>query len=154
MLQFKYQIINLCDCDYRTFLQTDTPEEVILAILGNFGKDKPQIAVKNVLEKLDSLNTKGLKREKSIKQLEILSKLRNLQQEIINQIKDMAFTYDLHSDIRFRQGVNLGINQGEEKKAVAAIKNMLTSNFPLEQIASIVDVSYDFVKKIADSLKK
>ena len=151
---FSYQIVNVIDFDYHKFLDSDKAEEIILAILGNFGNKKPQTVAKEVLTKLILVEKKGLKQEKCIIQLEVLSKLRNLQEEMVKQISIMAFTYDLQTDIRYNQGISQGISQGEEKKAVVAIKNMLVAKFPFEQIASIVDVTYDFVKKVADSLKK
>jgi len=106
---FSYQIVNVINFDYHKFLDSDKAEEIILAILGNFGNKKPETVAKEVLTKLITLENKGLKQEKSIKQLEILS---NLQDEIVEQIQIMAFTYNLQSDVRFNQG----INQGEEKK--------------------------------------
>ncbi len=147
---FSYQIINLIDFDYHKFLDSSKVEEVILAILADFGETKPAFVAKEVLNKLIALEPNGLKQEKSIKQLEILSKLRNLQEEIVNQIKDMAFTYDLQTDIRFKQGIDLG----EERKAVYAVINMLEENFSFERIAKIQGVTVSFVKKVADSLKK
>lgn len=64
----------------------------------------------------------------------------------------MALTYDLENDIRYQQGEK----KGEERKSITAIKKMLKANVPLTQadIADFFDVPLEFVKKIADSLKK
>ncbi len=159
---FSYEIINLIEFDYHQFLESNKPEEIILSILSNFGIESPEKVVSNILSKLDSLKISKLNKEKSFIQLEILSKLRNLQRKIIEKLEDMSFTYDLESDIRFKQGLNQGVSQGisqgidlgKEKKAIAAIKNMLAANIPITQIAQFLDETYDFVKKIEDSLKK
>jgi hypothetical protein len=73
-----------------------------------------------------------------------------MQEEIIKQLEIMALTYDLENDIRFQQGVEKGI----ETKTIKAIKKMLSDNFTNEQIAKYLEVTVEFVKKVADSLKK
>lgn len=149
-LNFRFQLVNLSDFDYRQFVSSDKPEEVILAILGNFGTDKPSIVITSILEKLKSLSIDTLRLEKCIKQLEVLSNLRKLQSEIIKQLEIMALTYDLKNDIRFQQGQL----QGQEEKAIKTIHKMLSSNLPFELIAEYLEVSVDFVKRIADTAKK
>ena len=52
----------------------------------------------------------------------------------------------LENDIRYQQG--------QEKKATLATKNLLKLNLSHQQIADSLEVSLDFVQKIADSLKK
>ncbi len=141
-LQFRFNLLNLQDFDYLQFLKSDKPEEIILAILADFGKDKPQTVVKNLIEKLKSLPIETLRLEKYVKQLEILSKLRNLQKEIIKQLETMALTYDLKTDIRYLQG--------KEEQATIIAKKMLADNFTIEQIAKYLEVTTDFVKKIAE----
>jgi hypothetical protein len=142
-LQFKFYLQNLQNIDYQLFTQSDKPEEVILAILANFGNDKSEDVIKIVFQRLKTLPTDTLKREKCLRQLEILSKLRNLQKEIIKQLEIMALTYDLENDIRFQQGVEKGI----ETKTIKAIKKMLSDNFTNEQIAKYLEVTVEFVKK-------
>ncbi len=149
-LSFKFQLLNLQDFDYQQFIKSDKPEEVILAILANFGADKPEAVVKTVLTKLKSLPTETLRREKCVKQLEILSNLRNLQAEIIKQLENMALTYDLENDIRFKQGIEKGI----EKEKIIIIQSLLAEKMSIEKIAKITKTSIDFVKKIAKEIKK
>lgn len=156
--QFQFQLLNLQDFDYHQFVNSDKPEEVILAILANLGIDKSETVVTMILTKLKSLKTGTLKREKCFKQLEVLSNLRNLQSEIIKQLEIMALTYDLEKDIRFQQGISKGISKGEtqgiEKTNILTVKRMLADQLPVEQIAKYVEVSIEFVQKIADSIKK
>ncbi len=115
-------------------------------ILANFGNENPKHIIQRVLMRLQQLPTETLRREKCLRQLEILSKLRNLQEEIVKQLEIMALTYDLENDVRFKQGV--------EKAKIEAIHQMLKDNLGIEQIAKYVEVSVEFVKKAADSLKK
>lgn len=144
-LEFSFNVLDIRTFDYRQFLASDTPEEVILAILGDFKGENPERAVRMVLERLKSLPTETLRREKCVKQLEMLSNLRDLQPEIIKQLAAMPFTYDLKKDIRFQQG----LEQGQ----IETIKEMLKDKFSVEQIAKYVKVTTDFVKNVADGMK-
>lgn len=148
-LQFSFELINLQDIDYQKFIVSNRPEEVILAILANFGSDRPETVVKIVLEKLKSLPTETLRREKCVKQLEVLSTLRNLQSEIIKQLEFMAFTYNIEKDIRFQQGIQQGVQQGVQNLVVKLIES---SAMTLRQISEISGIAMEEVQKIADNL--
>jgi hypothetical protein len=145
-LQFRFNLYNLQDVAYQLFIKSDKPEEIILAILGDFGNEKPEQVIRNVLMRLLEVSTEALQREKCFRQLEILSKLRKLQKEIIKQLEYMALTYDLETDIRFQQG--------SEKAKVEAIKIMLQDKIKIEKIAKYLNVSIDFVKQVENSMLK
>ncbi len=58
----------------------------------------------------------------------------------------MALTYDIRSDIRFKQG--------KQETLTNATKRMLKANFSHDQIMNILEVSSDFIKEVAKSMKK
>lgn len=149
-LDFSFELINLQEIDYRVFLSSQKPEEIILAILGDFGNDKTDIVIETILQRIKDTTKPNLKRQKTVKQLEILSNLRKLQQQIINHLETMALTYDIENDIRFKQGEA----KGEAKKAASAVKNLLSSSLSFQQIADALEVPLEFVEKIAKQTKK
>ena len=157
-LTFSFELINLQEIDYRLFLTSDKPEEVILAILGDFGKEKTSSVIQNILQRIKDTTQPNLKRQKTVKQLEILSNIRKLQKQIITYLENMALTYDIENDIRFQQGeqkgLKKGLEKGLEKKAITTIKNLLSSNLTHQQIADAVEVPLAFVEKIAKEMKK
>jgi predicted transposase/invertase (TIGR01784 family) len=174
-LIFRFDLFNLSEIDYQTFVNSDKPEEVIFAILTNFGSDSPGKVISLILDRLGQLYKKGKRIGKYLKQLEILSKLRNLQEEIIKQITTMPIKYDLETDIRFLQGVEKGIAKGMEKgiekgieKAQKEIKKekkgmilkMIKSELfkngfiTLEHIADFTNVKLEVVKKIKTEFDK
>ncbi|MBF0458834.1 MAG: hypothetical protein HQK99_13170 [Nitrospirae bacterium] len=53
-------------------------------------------------------------RGKYIRQVEVLSQLRDLQDEVSKEAEAMALVYDLERDVRFRQGRELGMIEGIE----------------------------------------
>ncbi|MCU0447473.1 MAG: hypothetical protein MUE85_21455 [Microscillaceae bacterium] len=144
-LDFQFDLINVQDFDYQTFINSNTPEEIILAILGNFGQTQATVVIQSVLEKLKSTTQDTTRREKCVKQLEILSNLRNLQAEIIKQLERMALTYDLEKDIRFKQGIEKG---KIEVKVLGIQKALKRGRLSLEEIAEDFEVSLDFVLQV------
>ncbi|WP_420264420.1 hypothetical protein [Candidatus Magnetominusculus dajiuhuensis] len=52
-------------------------------------------------------------RGRYIRQVEVLSQLRNLQDEVCKEAEAMALVYDLEKDVRFRQGRERGMVEGE-----------------------------------------
>ena len=76
-----------------------------------------------------------------IKQLEILSNLRNLQKLTIKISEKMALVYDLKTDVRYKQGIEQIIEKMLRKRKLSH-----------EEIAEIVDVPVDHVQAIAQQL--
>lgn len=151
-LQFSFELINMQEIDYHQFVNSSKPEEVILAILADFGKDKPQTVIDAILEKILIVTEPNLKREKTVRQLEILSKLRKLQAQIIKSLNNMALTYDIKNDIRYKEGKLEGKEEGIEM--TISVINLLNSKFSQKQIAENLKISLETVQKIINSLKK
>ena len=153
-LQFSFEVINMQEIDYRDFVNSSKTEEVILAILADFGKDKTQTVIKTILERIITVTEPNLKREKTVRQLEILSKLRQLQEQIIKALNTMALTYDIKNDIRYKEGKLEGKLEGKEETLFLSTKNMLLNGFSYEQIKKALNVTEDYIKKVSASLKK
>jgi predicted transposase/invertase (TIGR01784 family) len=154
-LNFSFQLYHFQDFDYHTFLNSNEPEEVILAILANFGGENPEKVAEKILNKLKSLPTETFRHEKCVKQLEILSKLRNLQGTIIKLLEQMALTYDLKEDLRYQQGISEGIKEGKKETIIETIEKMLKDKIlSYQKIAQYFDVSVEFVQEIANKMKK
>jgi predicted transposase YdaD len=156
-LNFAYKIIVLKDIDAQTFLNSDNPHELILAILCKYEKKNAPQIIKQILDKLESISQNDRDLYEYTTDLEILSGLRNLQSETKKQIDKMPITYDLTKDLRFKEGKlegklegeMIGEQKGELKKARIAVLNMLKMKiFSIEQIVGVVEVDMDFVKKI------
>ncbi len=96
--------------------------------------------------------------------MEILSNLRNLQNEVVLKIEDMPIHYNLETDVRYQQGTVRGIEIGEEKgiekgieigeeKARQEEKRLFVGNllretdFSDEEIARIAGVTVKFVEQ-------
>jgi len=145
-LQFSFELINMQEIDYHQFVNSSKPEEVILAILADFGKDKAQTVIDTILERILIVTEPNLKREKTVRQLEILSKLRKLQAQIIKSLNIMALTYDIKNDIRYKEGKEEGLS--------IAIENLIAANLSQKQISEYLKIPLERVQKVAKSMKK
>ena len=86
---------------------------------------------------------------KSVKQLEVLSSLRNLQGIVELLIpKIMPIEYDIRKDLRYKQG----LEQGLEKVDKMIIKLLKKGDMSIKEIAEFADVSQRHVKKLLDTL--
>ncbi|MBF0568472.1 MAG: hypothetical protein HQK95_06335 [Nitrospirae bacterium] len=111
----KYNLIDMRDVDCEKFLYSDKPEEVIISILCNYQKKGVKIFIREILERLNELVPEETLRGKYIRQVEVLSQLRDLQGEVSKEAEAMALVYDLERDIRFRQGCEQGMTKGIEQ---------------------------------------
>jgi hypothetical protein len=138
---FHFSLINITQFDYLRFLNSNNPEEIILAVLSDFGKEKPENALNQIIQRLSETKTDQTSFQKYLRQLRVLSKLRKLDLKFDDMIQNMAKYIDAENDY-------LVINA---KKTI--VENLLReSGLPLDKIAKMVDVTIDFVIGIQQRL--
>ncbi|WP_448528395.1 hypothetical protein [Raineya sp.] len=147
---FAYKIINLQTYSYKLFLNSDIPEEIILAILADFEDKKAEEVTIEILQQIKALSLETFRKEKCVVHLELLANLRNLQEVVQNLLEKMALVYNLENDLRFKQGLEKGLQKG----LFNGVKNMLMQGFSMEQIASLLEVSMDFIKEVAQKIQE
>lgn len=114
MTRHAYRIINLQEVNADSLLEgAEQPEEAVLSVLANFDRQETKKVLNRILHKLQELSDNDRLLKKYIKQLEILSHLRNLQEETIKQSEAMAITYDIKKDVRYQQGKEEGKLEGK-----------------------------------------
>ena len=176
-VDFRYRLLDIRTVRYEDFLDSDMPEIIILAILGDFHGDSPeQIAEKIILKLKDVVK---LNFGKFTTQLQVLSKLRNLQPIVKQKIKKMPLNieYTIEEDALYEMGMEKGIEKGIEKgmekgiekgiekqKAIEdtkrlvekknAVLKMLEAQLTVEQIANFLNEDVSFILKIKKDLDK
>ncbi len=114
-LDFRYKLINFQEIDVNNFINSDVPEVIILGILADYKGQTPENIVDIILNKISKIDVTFDKKQKCVKQLEVLSNLRNLQKTIKQKINIMAFEYDIETDIRYLEGIEIGVGIGREE---------------------------------------
>lgn len=101
---FQFQLINITQFDYLRFLNSTNPEEIILAVLGDFGNVKLEMALTQIIQRLQETTTDQTTLQKHFRQLRILAKLRKFNLKYDDMIQNMAKYMDAESDPFFIKG--------------------------------------------------
>ena len=83
--------------------------------------------------------------------------MRNLQTEVTIQTDNMSLYYNLETDVRYKQGVDVGVAQGvaqgaAEKTRALTIKHLRKNVFSIVEIADIVDMPLAYVMDIQNEI--
>ncbi|WP_218251662.1 hypothetical protein [Candidatus Magnetobacterium casense] len=115
-MRYKYKLIDMRNVKCEQFLYSGVPGKIIIAILCNMGGRDERELVRQILGELMKV-AKGLELSRNIRTLEMLSRLRDMQKIVIEEVGKMSIAYDLpiEKDLRFIQGKQEGIQEGIEK---------------------------------------
>jgi hypothetical protein len=146
-----FSLRSLRDYSYESLLESQIPEEIILAILSDFNRKKPTEVIRQILSRLQSLGEEEITLRKYIRQLSVLARLRNLTKETHKQIQDMGLTYNITEDYLYQEGLEKGQKTKEHELIVEMLKDGTLS---IDKIATLVKVPVERVRQIAKELKK
>lgn len=146
--EYNFELINLQSIPYKEFIYSNIPEEVLLAILCNFGEVEAEMVVEEIFTKLRTLQESNLNFQRSVRQLDMLSLLRGLQPLILKQEQKMALTLDIKQDLRYQQGER----QGEIQKALEIASQMIKKGLDKNLIAETTGLSLSEIEKLGKDL--
>jgi hypothetical protein len=153
---FSFELVSIQQYSYRTFLETDKPEELILAILADFEKLGKEEIAKLIFDRAKVITNETFSMEKFVNQIEVLSKLRNLD-DFIQQfiLENMALDLKMEDTFTFKEGKKEGKMEGKmEKQDKMILAFLKKGKFSHEDIAEAAEVSLDYVQKLAEKLIK
>jgi len=141
-----FELRNLSEINYQKLLSASDPETVIMAILSNFQKRSPELVVDQILLRLQQLGPSPSALKKYHTQLNVLSKLRKLDELTLKKINDMPIIIDFEDHILFKNG--------RQKEKVVIIKNMIImGKYTIEEIAQITNTSIELAQSIQKRLE-
>jgi predicted transposase/invertase (TIGR01784 family) len=160
VLKFRYNLVDMKKIDCNIFLNSEVPESLVLAVLCDFQAKKPNLIIKEIIEKLIKISKSKEKFDNYVLMLEELSSLRNLQEAVKEY--EMILTSkvkweDLPSyEIGMQKGMEKGLQQGLEKGLQQGIKkekervilNGYKMGLNLEDIAKLTNLNIEEVRNI------
>ncbi len=158
-----FKLLSFHQVAHQEFIVSQVPEEIMLALLADFGEDTAEDVIRKVLERLLQLKTNPTMLEKYLRQMLVLARLReNLNETLDKQITAMALTYDIEKDRLYQQGmakgiekgIEQGIEKGEYQKAVMTAQKCLLKGMTIMDTAEITELSIEEVQAIAKRLKQ
>ena len=128
-------------------LDSEIPEEIIMAILADYEKVDTQEVIEKIIGKLQHATKSESELRRAIEQLLMLSRLRKLESEINQKVKKMPITYDYSTD-----GLYL---LGQEEKLYQMVKKaLIKQEFTPEQISAMMEVSIEYVLSVKSEIGK
>ncbi len=162
---FQFELINIHNYDHEQLLASNIPEEILLAVLGDFKNESPEKVVGSILNRLVATSQNTSKLQRYVRQLVVMAKLRNLQHSTLQTIEKMPIEFDLESDVIYQRGKQEGIQEGiqegkqegkqegrVEEKRELIIEMLRDGALSIEKIAAYAHASVEFVKNLQQEI--
>jgi len=154
-LRLEFQVLNLREIPKDVFLSSNVPEDVVLAILADFGSEQPEKVIRQILQHLLKLIGRVPRLEKYQRQLQTLSRLRKLEAKTKKEISAMPIHYDIETDALYLEGREKGVEIGVEKNKYENVVFLLREGqLSKEKIAYYARVDLAFVLQVEQDLLK
>lgn len=154
-LSFRYNLIPFQKLDYRLFLSSETPEEILLAVLANFQPQDSPAVFDQILRRLDETASGPLAFQRYIAQLRVLVQLRTLRPLLDTAMDTIAKYINEQGDVFFIKGKQEGKQEGKAEQATLFVENLIRqTDFDDSQIATLALVSESSVQSIRQWLAK
>jgi hypothetical protein len=154
-LYYEYELYDIRIFPANWFLESSIPQEVLLAILGDFEGETPEIMMEKIILRLKKVSKRKKDFQKFTRQLCVLTELRKLRPLFNKKVKTMPvlFDIDFKNDPFYLEGHvegrEEGIELGVKKQATLTIENLLMQKiFSVDSIANISNQTEAFVLSI------
>ena len=114
-LIFNFPLISFVTLDYRLFLRSDRPEEVLLSVLANFDGDNADTALRRIIRRVEETSGGDFSLRKHINQLRVLAHLRNLGVQL-NQLWTVSHNSLVQRKMPFTSWAKKKVSRGVRKK--------------------------------------
>ena len=144
-LSYHYNLINIAAIDYRVFVNSVKPEEILLGILANFAQQEPQEVIRQIIRRIEETANGDFALKRYRQQLRVLSQLRQLEILTDSIMLTVSEFFKEEKDPLYMRG----IKKGEEVAQQEVVRNLLrNTDFSSSKLAQIVGVSEAFVENI------
>ena len=144
-LTFSFPLISFSSLDYRLFLRSNRLEEVLLSILANFDGDNAEVAIRQIIKRIDETSSGDFAFKKHFNQLRVLAHLRNLGLKLDKTMDSILPFIKEENDVLYIRG--------QRKTRERFVRNLLTqTDWSVEHIADVVEVSVEFVEEVKQKI--
>ena len=154
-----FDLINIHEFNSEKLLDSQVPDVILLAVLGNYPKEQANTIIRLILRQLEINCKNPVEQSKYFKQLILLSRLRKIENLTTKIVEEMPITFDLESDILYQKGEIRGEIRGEikgiEKGRLETAKNLLeNTDFSDDKIAFLTSVNVATVSQMRADLRR
>jgi predicted transposase/invertase (TIGR01784 family) len=164
-LSYRYGLVDLKSFPYQTFLDSDHSQEVLLAILADFGGEAAGLIAEKILAKLRQSTSGTLELSQRTVQLARLALLRNLSTTVLTAAQHMALDIDITEDALYQLGIQKGEQtglqkgkeegeqRGEQKGKEETALNMLREGFAEDVVTRITNLPAERIAQLRQQLE-
>ena len=155
-LQLRYKVLDMNQLEFPELLNSNSPSEIIMAILTNLKDNKPYEIVDLIFERLKETAKTEDELKDALYFLQILSDLRKFGEDISKKLKAMPISLDYRKSTIYSEGRNEGRQEGrqegkqegkqEEKREIAI--QLHKSGFDLPMISKFSGLTLTELKKL------
>ena len=144
-MKFSFPLVVISEIDYLIFLNSNKPEEVILAILANFKEENPENVLKKIIQRIEETTKGDFSLNRYFNQLRVLAQLRNIELNLKNAMDSIAKYIKEERDVLYLRG----LDKGKEREQLKFITFLLQEgNRTVSQIADIAGTTVNIVKSV------
>ena len=148
-LIFDFPLIAFAALDYRQFLRSDRPEEVLLSVLANFGNDNVEMILQQIIRRVEETSTGDFSFKKHFNQLRVLAHLRNLGIKLEKAMDSILPYIKEENDVLYIRGQRKAQEKAEER----FVRTLLTEpDMTVERVAKLAGVSVEFVEQVRQKM--
>ena len=160
LLPTNFEINHFELIDFRSFsttglLNSQLPEVIILALLGDFDGQAPDQVLLKIISKLQKLCPEPIRLNKYLVQLGVMSRLRKLEGKFLKTLQNMPITYNIEEDQIYLKGIEKGIEKNKRSILINLIESDLfqTGVLSIEKVAHLAGVPKEDVQKVIEELE-
>jgi predicted transposase YdaD len=155
VLQFTFGVLEIRKLPSDELLNSEVPEEVLLAILAAYPKKQASAVIRKIINSLIRAVDHKPTLIRYLNQLTVLSKLRKLEDVTEKEVNAMPVDFDIETSYLFNKGRKKGKEEGEQVGIDKTILNMLKLNkLSIAEIAEFANVEESYVLKLKEQLGK
>ena len=144
-LIFNFPLISFATLDYRLFLRSDRPEDVLLSVLANFDSDNADTALRQIIRRIEETSGGDFSLRKHINQLRVLAQLRNLGVKLKSAMDSIAQFISPEKDAFYLIG--------QERTEERIVRSLLSEvDMSVERIAKLAGVTIEFVEQVRQKM--
>ena len=151
--KFSYNLIRIAEANYNLFLKADNPEVKMLGILANFGKEDSYIAVKSIVNQVQSFTKGDFAESRYFRQLRIFVQLRSsVEQQFEKAMETITKFFKEEKDFLYRKGeikgIEKGIEKGKHEEALTIAREFKKMGILIEDIAKGTGLPIEEIEKL------
>ena len=144
-----FDMLDIPGIDFRKFLASEIPEELIMGIMADFQGHPPRAVMQLIMQKLFKMRSSGSDRDRYLRQLGVFARNKKLEKEFKEVLEVMPGYFNIQEDYLYQEGKAKG---EEMAKRASALKMLKRGKLSEEEISEDLDLPLETIVELRLSL--